>query len=200
VAGALALLLPALMARALRRQRRERLLAQLPDALDLLAASLRSGLGLVPAIQHLAAHQPPPLSQELALIIRQQRLGRSLDEALEVMRSRIGGSELALFTTAVAVAGELGGNLSEVLARLAHTLREKQGIERKILALTAQGRLQAKIIGLLPVALLLVMTQLQPRAMHLMFNTPQGWATLLVLAVLEITGLLLLRRLGAIDV
>jgi tight adherence protein B len=199
-AGALVLLVPAAVSRRLQSRRRQRLLAQLPDALDLLAASLRAGLSLVPAIQHLASHQPAPLAQELALIVRRQRLGRSLEEALEVMRERIGGSELALFATAVAVARELGGNLSDVLCRLAQTLREKQAIERKIDALTAQGRLQARIIGLLPLALLVIMTQMAPRAMHLMFTTPPGWAALLALLVLEATGLLLLRRQVRIDV
>ncbi len=85
-------------------------------------------------------------------------------------------------------------------ARLSQTLREKQVIEGKIAALTAQGRLQARIVGLLPLALLVVMTRMEPQAMRLMYTTPQGWAALLVLAVLEISGTLLLRRLVRIEV
>jgi len=199
-AGAVALCLPAIVARKLQQRRRTRVLAQLPDALDLLAATLRSGLGLAPGLVHLAEHQPPPLAQELLLVVRRQRLGRSLDEALAVMHERIGGSELALLTTAVAVARVVGGNLSEVLGRLAQTLRDKQSIERKIAALTSQARLQARVAGLLPLALLLVMCRLEPRAMHLMFSSAQGWAALLVLAVLEIAGALWLHRQAQIDV
>jgi len=199
-AGVITLCLPAIVARKLQQRRRLRVLAQLPDALDLLAATLKSGLGLAPGLVHLAEHQPPPLAQELLLVVRRQRLGRSLDEALAVMHGRIGGSELALLSTAVAVARVVGGNLSEVLGRLAQTLRDKQGIERKIAALTSQARLQARIAGLLPLALLLVMCRLEPRAMHLMFSTAPGWAALLVLAVLEIAGALWLRRQAHIDV
>jgi len=199
-AGAAMLLMPALLARRLRVRRRQRLLYQLPDGLDLLAASLRSGLGLVPALQHLAVHQRPPLAQELALVVRKQRLGSTLEEALEDMQRSIGGAEVSLFVTAVVVVRQLGGNLSEILARLGQTLREKQAMERKIVALTAQGRLQARIVGLLPVLLLVIMTRMEPRAMGLMFTTPQGWATLVVLAVLELVGALLLRRLVRIDV
>jgi tight adherence protein B len=199
-AGALTLCMPALAARWLQRRRRQRAIAQLPDALDLLASSLRSGLALAPALRHLAEHQPAPLSQELVLVIRRQRLGRSLEEALDIMHSRIGGAEMALFTTAVAVARVVGGNLSEVLARLAQTLRDRQSIERKITALTAQARLQARIAGLLPVALLMVMWRLEPRAMHLMFSTTQGWAALLTLAVLEAAGAFWLSRQARIDV
>jgi len=200
VAGVLSLCVPALVARRVQRRRRQQLIAQLPDALDLLASSLRSGLALAPALAHLADHQPPPLSQELALLVRQQRLGRSLDESLAHLCARIGGAELALFATAVAVARVVGGSLSEILSRLAHTLRERHAIEDKLAALTAQARLQARIAGLLPLALLLVMTRLEPRAMHLMFTTDQGRASLLVLAVLELVGALWLRRQARIDV
>ena len=199
-AGAATLLVPAILSRRLRIRRHRRLLYQLPDGLDLLAASLRSGLGLVPALQHLAAHQQPPLAQELALVVRKQRLGSTMEEALEDMHRSIGGAEVALFVTAVVVVRQLGGNLSEILARLGQILREKQAMERKIAALTAQGRLQARIVGLLPVVLLVVMTRMEPHAMSLMYSTPQGWATLMVLVVLELVGALLLRRLVRIDV
>jgi tight adherence protein B len=200
LAGALALLAPAAAARWVRLRRRRALLRQLPDCLDLMAASLRSGLALLPAILHLARNQPPPIGQELALVIRRHRLGATLDDALEDLQRRIGGTEAALFVTAVGVARMLGGSLSEVLARLSQTLRERQAIESKIAALTAQGRLQARIVGLLPLALLVVMTRMEPQAMHLMYTTPQGWAALLVLAVLELSGMLLLRRLVRIEV
>lgn len=200
LAGALTLLLPATIARCLRRRRRRRLLYQLPDTLDLLAASLRSGLGLLPALQHLAQHQPAPIAQELSLVIRKHRLGGSLDEAMEDLHRRIGGNEAALFVTAMIVARQLGGNLSDVLVRLSQTLREKQAIEGKIAALTAQGRLQARIVGLLPLVLLAVMLRMEPSAMRLLYTTPQGWAALLVLAVLETSGALWLRRLVRIDV
>ncbi len=199
-AGALALLLPAAATRRWRQRRRRLLLRQLPDCLELMAASLRSGLALLPAIQHLAHHQPAPIGQELSLVVRKHRMGAKLDEALEDFQQRIGGPEVALFITAVSVTRQLGGNLSEVLSRLSQTLREKHAIEGKIAALTAQGRLQARIVGLLPLALLLVMTRMEPQAMKLMYTTRQGWAALLVLAVLEFSGMLLLRRLVRIDV
>ena len=200
LAGAATLLVPVAASRWLRRRRRRRLLYQLPDCLDLLASSLRSGLGLMPAMQYLAEHQRPPIAQELGLVIRKHRLGGSLEDSLEEMQRSIGGAEIALFVTAVVVVRQLGGNLSEILARLSQTLREKQTIEGKISALTAQGKMQARIVGLLPVALLVVMTRMEPRAMGLMYTTGRGWATLLVLAVLEISGALLLRRIVRIDV
>jgi tight adherence protein B len=200
LAGAATLLVPAAVASHLRRRRRSRLLHQLPDGLDLLAASLRSGLGLLPALQYLVAHQPPPLSQEFGLVVRKQRLGGTLEEALEEMRRGLGGPEVALFVTALTVVRQLGGNLSEILTRLGQTLREKQAIEDKIAALTAQGKLQARIVGLLPVVLLVVMMRLEPKAMRLLYTSMQGWATLIVLVVLELVGVLMLRRVIRVDV
>ena len=147
LAGAATLLVPVAASRWLRRRRRRRLLYQLPDCLDLLASSLRSGLGLMPAMQYLAEHQRPPIAQELGLVIRKHRLGGSLEDSLEEMQRSIGGAEIALFVTAVVVVRQLGGNLSEILARLSQTLREKQTIEGKISALTAQGKMQARIVG-----------------------------------------------------
>jgi tight adherence protein B len=198
--GVVALALPAVVARMWRKRRREQLLLQLPDALDLLAASLRSGLSLVPGIEHLATHQPRPLGQEFALVMRRHRVGRPLDEALEGLRERIGGREVALFATAVGVSRELGGNLSDVLARLASTLREQQAIERKIVALTAQGKLQARIVGALPLVLLVVMNRMEPGPMHMLYTTPQGWVALALLVMLEVGGLWLLNRQARIDV
>ena len=200
VAGCAALLLPAWWARILRRRRRRLLLGQLPDAIDLMAASLRSGLGLAAAIGQLAVHQPAPLGEEIALVVRRQRLGEPLEPALEAWRERIGGPEVAQFVAAVSVARELGGGLSDVLARVAATMRERQVIERKIDALTAQGKLQARIVGAMPLLLLLVMTRLQPGPMHLMFTTPPGWAALALIAVLEAGGAWLLARQVRIDV
>ena len=199
-AGCLVLLLPGWWARVVRRRRRRRLLAQLPDAIDLMAASLRSGLGLVAAIEQLAVHQPAPLGQEIALVVRRQRLGDPLETALEGWRVRIGGPEVAQFVAAVSLARELGGSLSEVLARVASTLRERQAIEHKIDALTAQGKLQARIVGAMPLLLLLAMVRLQPGPMHLMFTTPPGWAALALIAVLELGGAWLLARQVRIDV
>lgn len=199
-AGGAALLVPEGWARAVRARRRRRLLAQLPDAIDLLAASLRSGLGLVAGVEQLAVHQPAPLGEEVALVVRRQRLGEPLEQALESWRGRIGGPEVSQFVAAISVARELGGGLSDVLARVAATMRERQVIERKIGALTAQGRLQARIVGAMPLLLLLVMTRLQPRPMHLMFTTPPGWAALSLVLVLELGGAWLLARQVRIDV
>ena len=95
---------------------------------------------------------------------------------------------------------ETGGSLAEALERAALTVRSQLAMEGKIGALTAQGKLQAVVVGLLPLALLLVLEQMEPEAMSLMWHSPAGWVTLAIIAMLEALGVMLIRRIVAIDV
>lgn len=198
--GAIALTAPALTWRWLRRRRHRLLTRQLPDALSLLAASLRAGQGLPQSLTQLGQRQPEPLSQELRLLTRKQRLGVPLDRAFAELRARVPGTDYALFATSVRVARELGGNLAETLERLAGSLRRKLAMEDKISALTAQGRIQGLIVGLLPLLLMCVLLLMEPQTMRPLFHSPLGWAVLAVIATLEIAGFLLIRRIVRIEV
>lgn len=184
----------------LRRRRERQLVRQLPDALDALAGALRAGLGLAQALGTLADQQPAPTRHEYALLLRKQRLGMPLDQALEELAARTSRQEFLLFVTAVRIARELGGNLAETLDRLGETLRRKSAMEERIDALTAQGRLQGWIVGALPLLLLWILQLLEPAAMRPLYTTPAGWAVLAVLAVLLAVGALLIRRIVRIDV
>lgn len=194
------LLGPGLAHRWLRRRRLRALAHQLPDGLEALAGALKAGASLPQAIAGLADQQPRPLGQEFALLVRKQRLGMSLDQALAELEARVPGHEYALFVTAVRVARELGGNLAESLERLADRTRRKLAMEDRIEALTAQGRLQGWIVGALPLLLMAVLSWLEPAAMALLYSTAAGWAVLAVLATLLVAGAVLIRRIVTIDV
>jgi tight adherence protein B len=191
---------PALVHRWLRRRRERQLVAQLPDSLDALAGGLRAGLGLAQALGTLAEQQPAPTRHEYALLLRKQRLGMSMDQALEELAARAPRQEFVLFVTAVRIAREVGGNLAETLDRLADTLRRKLAMEERIDALTSQGRLQGWVVGTLPLLLLWVLHLLEPETMRTLYTTPHGWGVLAVLAVLLGIGALLIRRIVRIDV
>jgi tight adherence protein B len=183
------------------RTRRERQLAQqLPDALDALAGALRAGLGLSQALGSLADQQPSPTRHEFALLIRKQRLGMSVDQALEELAVRTPRQEFLLAVTAIRIARDAGGNLAETLDRLAETLRRKAAMEDRIDALTSQGRMQGWIVGSLPLLLLWVLQWLEPGAMQRLYTTPAGWAVLAAITGLLGTGALLIRRIVRIDV
>lgn len=200
VALLLWMLAPRLLGRGLRRARVRMLDAQLPAAADALAAQLRAGLGLGQALGVLATHQPAPLSQELALLLRRHRLGLTLDAALEEWPQRASSADLVLFVSALRVSRELGSGLAEALERLGDTLRRRHMIEDRLRALTAQGRIQGIVVSLLPIALLAVLAWLEPAATQQFFTTREGLAALGLILALEIVGWWLIRRIVKIDV
>lgn len=193
-------MLPNVLLARLSQRRRLRFAQQLPDALMLVAGAIRSGASLPLALRQMSMEVPAPCGQEFELMLREQRLGVSLDEALGSLERRMGGDDLRLFTAAVRIAGESGGNLAETLERLADTIRRKLTVEGKIQALTAQGRLQGWIMSLLPVAVAAALFALEPEAMEPLIATWQGWVVCGVIAVLELAGMVFIRRIMDIDI
>ena len=184
----------------LRTRRIERIEQQLPDALQMLAGTARAGLSLPAAMRQVSAELTPPLQQELLLVQHEQRLGVSLDDALENLARRVPAQPVKLMVSAMRIANETGGGLAETLERTASTLRSQQAMELKILALTAQGKLQAWVVGLLPVFLLWVLKRMEPDAMSQLWTTQLGWGVLAAVLVMEFIGVLLIRRIVAIDI
>lgn len=191
---------PRFLLRWLRRRRVEKLEQQLPDALQMLAGGLKAGVSLSQAIQQLVLESRPPISQEFDLVLREQRLGVSMDEALDGLNKRVPLQSVTLTVSAMRIASETGGQLAETLERAAQTLRQKLAMEGKIRALTSQGKLQAWVVGALPLFLMVVLNKMEPAAMNLMFTTRAGWATLVVIALFEFFGVLVIRTIVDIDV
>lgn len=193
-------LLPRLAYAWLRRQRLRKFEEQLPDALMMLAGALRAGLSLNVAIAQLVTEAQAPLGQEFTLMLREQRLGVSLEQSLNGLVRRVPTQTTTLVVSAMRIAAETGGGLAEMLERSANTVRNRLQIEGKIRALTSQGKLQAWIVGLLPVTLMLILDHLEPAAMSLLWHSRMGWATLAAIACLEFLGIYVIRRIVAIDV
>ncbi|HEX7370632.1 MAG TPA: type II secretion system F family protein [Rhodanobacteraceae bacterium] len=184
----------------MRQRRIDRIQNQLPDGLMMMASGMRAGLGLTPALESLAHDIDPPLSQELALVLRQQRMGVKLDDALEEMCRRVPVQDMALVASAIHVSREVGGNLAETLATLSETLRRRLVMENKVKSLTAQGRLQGIVMALLPVALVLALTAMYPDTMQALYHTALGWAVIAVGCVMEFLGYRMCRKIMAIDI
>ncbi|MYN29173.1 type II secretion system F family protein [Duganella levis] len=197
--GGLALLPRAVYAW-LRLRRLRQFEEQLPDALMMLAGALRAGLSLNMAISQLVVEAPAPLGQEFTLMLREQRLGVTLEQSLNGLVRRIPTQTTILVVSAMRIATETGGGLAEMLERTANTVRSRLQIEGKIRALTAQGKLQAWIVGLLPLLLMLVLDHMEPDAMAQLWHTRMGWGALAVIITLECLGIHVIRRIVAIDV
>ena len=183
------------------RRRRERLFdAQLPDLVQALAGALRAGAGVQAALRHLVDQAAPPLSQEFGLLLREQRLGLSFQAALQQLRLRMPTESCGLVVSALDLAARTGGSLADTLESIAQTLRARQHWLGRVEALTAQGRMQSRIMAGLPLLLALVLTRLEPDAMRLLWETWYGWGVLTVILVLEVAGVLWIRRVTAVEV
>jgi len=196
----LAVVMPRIIFTVINKRRRLKIVAQIPDALLMLGSSMRAGTSLQIALDVAIRETPAPLSQELGVVVREQRLGLALEDALDTLAARLKMEEIDLVVAAMTIARDIGGNLAETLDQLAATLRAKATMEGKIRALTSQGKLQGLIVGMLPVFLMLVLSHMQHDAMAPLFNTLIGWAVLGVITILEVIGFLVIRKIVTIDV
>lgn len=186
-----------------RRMQHKRLLAiekQLPDALLMVSGALRAGASFPVALESTAQEVAAPLAQELALLIREVRLGVDMDDALQHMEKRLPVQDFLMATSVISIAREVGGNLAETLETVARTLRDKQQMEGKIRVLTAQGKAQGVVMTLLPMFLIVVLSQMEPVAMAPLFDKPVGWVTLTVIFIMEVLGYRLISKITNIDV
>ncbi|HMN79041.1 MAG TPA: type II secretion system F family protein [Burkholderiaceae bacterium] len=204
VAAALAAVLLGLVPRIalgwMRHRRRERFRIQLPDLMLLTAGGLRAGASLWQSLAQTSAELPQPARQEIDLMLREQRLGLSLERALAGLEARMNVEEMRMLAAAFRISHETGGNLAETLESLAEATRRKLTLEAKIRALTSQGRLQGWVMGLLPPVLGLVLFQIDPQAMSGLFTTPVGLGVCVAVVVLQVLGFHFVRRIVSVDV
>lgn len=199
-AALLIALLPRFVLRWLRKRRLEGVHAQLPDALMMLASGLRGGANLQQAMEGLSRDLSPPISQELALVVREQRLGVAFEDAVDRLAERVPSADMQLVASALRISREVGGDLADTVARLGETIRKRLMMERKIKALTAQGRLQGMVMTALPALIILALLQIEPQAMGALFNTLRGWVVLFIAILFEVLGYLWIRKIVSIEV
>lgn len=194
------LLLPFLLYKNMRQKRLRKFEQQLPEVLVMISGALASGSSLNMALQSVMQEQEAPISQEFMLFIREQRIGVEFDTSLRNMERRIPLADFAMFSSAMRISKEVGGDLGEVLSTLADTLRRKASMEGKIDALTAQGRMQGIVMTGLPILLGGLLYLLEPEAMGKLFTTPVGWGVLSIVFVMEVLGYVFIRKITSIDV
>jgi len=186
--------------RSLRRRRLGRFEQQLPDFLTSLAGALRAGSGMQGALHAIVAQSPAPLGQEFSMLLREQRMGLPLEQAMGHLQQRVPVEGVLLLVSLLRIAAGTGGNMAQTLEGVAQTLRARLHLQGRLHALTAQGRMQAWIMAGLPLLLGAALLLLNPQAMAPLWRTPAGWAVLLLIVVLEVVGMWLVRRIVAIDI
>jgi tight adherence protein B len=195
-AGAVGAVLPLVVLRAKRKARLEAIRKQLPEAFDLMARVIRAGQTMAQAMLAVADEFPPPLAAEFSYCYEQQNLGLPLEEAYAELGRRADVVEVKLFIMASLVQQQTGGNLSELLEKLAAMVRERYRLRGAVETLTAEGRMQAWILTGLPPALLMVMLAINASYARLLFDYPK---LLLATVGLEVLGFVCIRKIINFD-
>lgn len=171
----------------------------MPEALRLLSIALDAGTSLVKALEYAADNCSEPLAGELKRTVWDLKAGQGLDEALQGLRARTGGSEFAYLSAAMEIQHRSGGSLGEVLASVSDSLRQSAELEEELRTKTTQGRLSARIVAWMPLALAALITVLSPGYFGAFFSSPLGVALLVTALLLEVAGVLLVKRALAVD-
>ena len=201
---------PLVMLRVRQHNRRQKFARQLADALLLLASSLRSGYGFVKGLELVAAEMSDPMAKELRRALREIQLGSTVDQALTNLSKRVANADMEIVICAYLIQREVGGNLTELMEKVAETIRERFRIRADVSTLTAQGRLSGIIVALLPLVLTGLIIMINPGYFAPLFqpplarlgpwSVPAGVVAIVVAVVLQASGAAWIYRIVSIKV
>ncbi len=192
--------IPKLFVRNLWQKRCGVMVNQMVDGMTLMSNGVKAGLSVQQCMERVVDNMPNPISQEFGLVLAQMRIGRSMSEALNELSLRIPMADVQMFVTAVNILQETGGNLAETFATITFTIRERQKVEKKIEALTAQGITQGVIISLVPFFLGGMFYLIDPAYVTPLFTTALGLVALFAMLILQVLGGLMIRKIVKINV
>lgn len=198
--AAVGAVLPAMALRRLRKRRLDKLEGQLVGGIVTLASGVRAGLNLVQSMELAARDGPNPLRQEFAHLVREYEYGVPLEQAMENAALRIGSGDFRLLFAALQTHRERGGDLGETLDRIADSIREIQRLEKRVEALTAQGRATARWLGAMPLVVGAIYFLVEPGGVMALFNENLGNVILVGIVVLNILGFLWIKKIVSIDI
>jgi tight adherence protein B len=172
--------------------------AQLVDVLQLMAGSIRSGFGLMAAMDTVATEISAPAGEEFRRVGIEVQLGRDVDDALTAMAARVGSEDFKWVVEAIEIHREVGGDLAEILDSVMGTVRDRMRIRRQIKTLSAEGRMSGMILALLPIVLAILITLITPEYLTVLFTTAVGRTMVIVEVVLMVIGVFWIRRITAL--
>ncbi|MDM8555203.1 type II secretion system F family protein [Desulfococcaceae bacterium HSG7] len=184
----------------LRSRRMKKFDAQLPDGLIMASNGLRAGLSLLQTLEIVSRESPVPLGEEFGEVLDQNRLGSDLDEALLGLYKRMPTKDANIFVNSVLILRETGGNLTEIFDTLAETMQERKRVLDKIKTMTAQGVMQTYMLAGLPIVLALILDQMNPEVISLLYTTPVGWMCIILMALMEGVGVFWMLKIVKIKV
>lgn len=200
VGGVIGFMLPDVFVNRIIRKRSLKLNGQLPEALNVISNGLRAGLSFSQAVSIAGKDLDSPIGDEFTKIIRDNTLGKSMEDSLEDFSNRTNDEDVDMFVTAMIIQRQVGGNLSEVLDIISNTIRERVRIKGEVNTLTAQSRLSAVIISFLPVGIALVLSIMNPTYIGQLFDNAIGLVMVGAAVFMMLIGIFILSRLVKLEV
>jgi len=198
--GFLGLCLPVSIIKFLKTKRMNKFLNQLPDALDSLARALDSGHALSSGLNMIAKDYSAPIGEEFGIMLQEVNYGIGMDKALLNLADRVDLQDLRFFITSLMVQRETGGNMAEIVQTIAYLIRERFKLEGKVRVLTAECRVSAAILFLLPLALAIFIQLINPEYLALLYTTETGITMLKGALVALVLGLLVIKKMIKVKV
>jgi len=189
------MLVLAVIMKQLEKRRLKKFTGQLPEVLSMISRSLRAGHSMTSAIELVGTEIADPAGELFRIAFEQQKLGVRTIDTLNNMAQRFESLDLRFFITAVSINSDVGGNLAEVLDKLAETIRERLKIRHKVSVITAQGRLSGYILGVLPLIAFFGMTVLMPGYEEELLREKQGQQMLIGAVALQVIGFFVIRKI-----
>lgn len=199
-AGIAGLQLPPIIFKSMYEKRCGLFVDQMVDALTIMANGVKSGSNPQQAMQRVVEIMGNPVAAEFGQVITQTQFGQSFEEALTDLGERIPRPDVQMFVTAINILKETGGNMSETFETIVSTIRERQKLEKKIAAMTAQGIMQGIIVTCIPFVLMAVFYFIDPTFIMPMFTTTLGWIMLAAMLGLQIIGGVMIKKVVTIKV
>jgi len=190
-------LLSGAILRTYRNRRRKKIVAQLPGLLDILSGHLKAGHSLAEALNDAVVLLPRGIREEVSWIFQRIRIGTPLPEALTLWETRIPAEEVLLVVRPLKSALSTGSDVANLLLRCRDILQAKQTMEGRLRSMTAQSRLQAVVLTLLPPGFILILAKIDPGYLPRCLKTAPGIALLSAAAVLQLAGWLVIRKIMA---
>ncbi|HTG88274.1 MAG TPA: type II secretion system F family protein [Pyrinomonadaceae bacterium] len=178
-----------------RKKRFDAFLEQLPDALDLISRALSAGHAFSEALHMVSIEMPHPIAAEFRKAYEEQNLGLSVKLALENLTQRMPILDLKMCVTAILIQRETGGNLAEILEKVAYTIRERFRILGDLKTLTTSSRMSAWLLCALPIGVALAVTVMNPEYMSVLWKDPRGHYLIAAALFMQITGMLIVRKI-----
>jgi tight adherence protein B len=189
-----------LILKSMRDRRHRKLEAQLPDAADVLVRSLKAGHPIASAIRLVARELPDPMGTEFAIVADEMTYGLDLETAMNNLGSRVGQQDLALIVIATSIQASTGGNLAEILSSMSRVVRERLKLRMRVKALSAEGRLSAMILSVLPFALFGLLAVIAPNFYGEIWGEPKVQIVLVASAIWLMLGNFIMFRMVRFEI